>query len=219
MSAAQPADGFAHFARGPRHGDAQRASMPGVARGLPAHRTPRLLQLLRGVHPHHRLNVQSAREVAEDLCRDPLAATDRITQLPPDLTRLAPGSQRLQSSGSGFHRPRGQQEGRSDPRVSTAGCQHVAGRDRSMSAQPESRQRYRRRQAAAGAVAVDATRPSSIAATESASGPGRAAISTPNPTWCLPALAMYRRSKPLRPSHSCGNGCLPCACASSTSWT
>ena len=52
-------------ARRPRDGDAVRAPVPGLARGLPAHRPARLLQLLRGVHPHHRLDVQPARQVAE----------------------------------------------------------------------------------------------------------------------------------------------------------
>ena len=42
-----------------------RAPVPGLARGLPAHRQARPLQLLRGVHPHRRLDVQPAREVAE----------------------------------------------------------------------------------------------------------------------------------------------------------
>ena len=52
-------------ARRPRDGGAERAPVPGLARGLPAHRPPRPLQLLRGVHPHRRLDVQPAREVAE----------------------------------------------------------------------------------------------------------------------------------------------------------
>ena len=46
--------------------DAERAHVPGLARGLSAHRPARLLLLLRGVHPHHRFDVQPAREVAED---------------------------------------------------------------------------------------------------------------------------------------------------------
>ena len=69
-------------ARRPRDGDAERAPVPGLARGLPAHRPARLLQLLRGVHPHHRLDVQPARQVAEGLQRHPLAAADRVAQLP-----------------------------------------------------------------------------------------------------------------------------------------
>ena len=60
--------------RGPRgrrarDGDPLRAHLPGLARGLPADRPPRAVLLLRGVHPHRRLDVQPAREVAEDHAR------------------------------------------------------------------------------------------------------------------------------------------------------
>ena len=48
-----------------RDGDAQRAPMRGLARGLPAHRAAWTLQLLRGVHSHRRFDVQPARQVAE----------------------------------------------------------------------------------------------------------------------------------------------------------
>ena len=58
-------------------GDAQRAPVPGLARGLSPDRPARLLLLLRGVHPHHRLDVQPARQVAEGVQRHPLAAADR----------------------------------------------------------------------------------------------------------------------------------------------
>ena len=40
-------------------------TVPGLARGLPADRPARLLHTLRGVHPHRRLDVQPARQVAE----------------------------------------------------------------------------------------------------------------------------------------------------------
>ena len=46
-------------------GDAQRAPVPGLAGRLSPDRPARLLLLLRGVHPHHRLDVQPARQVAE----------------------------------------------------------------------------------------------------------------------------------------------------------
>ena len=49
----------------PRHGGAERASVRRLARRLPAHRTPWPVLLLRGLHPHHRFDVQPAREVAE----------------------------------------------------------------------------------------------------------------------------------------------------------
>ena len=41
-----------------------------------------LVQLLRGVHPHHRLDVQPARQVAEGDPRHPVAPADRVAQLP-----------------------------------------------------------------------------------------------------------------------------------------
>ena len=90
-----------HLAPGrPRDGGALRAPVPGLARGLPAHRPARPLQLLRGVHPHRRLDVQPAREVAEGDARHPVAAPDRVAQLPAQLARLAPGPQRLLAPGS-----------------------------------------------------------------------------------------------------------------------
>ena len=51
---------------GPGDGGSQRAPVPGLARGLPADRPARLVQLLRGVHPHRRFDVQPARQVAQD---------------------------------------------------------------------------------------------------------------------------------------------------------
>ena len=52
-------------ARRPGDGDAERAPVPGLARGLSADRPARLLLVLRGLHPHHRFHVQPARQVAE----------------------------------------------------------------------------------------------------------------------------------------------------------
>ena len=51
--------------RRPRHGGAERASVRRLARRLPAHRTPRPVLLLRGLHPHHRFDVQPACQMAE----------------------------------------------------------------------------------------------------------------------------------------------------------
>ncbi len=64
-------------ARRPDHGDPLRAHLPGLAGGLPAHRPARVVLLLRGVHPRRRLDVQPARQVAEDHQRHPVAAADR----------------------------------------------------------------------------------------------------------------------------------------------
>ncbi len=47
-------------------GDPLGAHLPGLAGGLPPDRAARPVQLLRGVHPHRRLDGQPAREVAED---------------------------------------------------------------------------------------------------------------------------------------------------------
>ena len=85
----------------------------------------------------------------------PWRRPDRVAQLPADLACLAAGSQRLQPSGSGLHRPRRQQEGGGRARLSAAGRQHAAVRHRSLPAQPQLRQRHRRRQAAGAAVADD----------------------------------------------------------------
>ena len=85
--------------------DAQRAPVRGLARGLPAHRAAWTLQLLRGVHPHRRFDVQPARQMAEGHVAPAVAAEDRLAQLPARLARLAPGSQRLHASGSRLHRP------------------------------------------------------------------------------------------------------------------
>ena len=61
----------------------------------------RILQLLRGLHPHRRFDVQPAREVAEDLqshpWRRPIARSTTCFH-----PRLAPGSQRLHHQDPGF---------------------------------------------------------------------------------------------------------------------
>ena len=135
-------------ARRPGDGGALRAPLPGVARGLPADRPPRAVQLLRGVHPHRRLDVQPARQVAEGDPPHPVAPADRVAELPALLARVAPGPQRLLPSGSRLHRPRGQQEGRDHPRLPAARRQLPAVGRRPLPAQPRLRQRDRRRQAA-----------------------------------------------------------------------
>ena len=139
----------------PRDGSAQRAHVPGLARRLSADRPSRILLLLRSVHSHRRLDVQPAREVAEDPQSHSVAPADRVAELPADLARLASGSQRLQPPGSRLHRSRRQQEGGDRARLSAAGCEHAAVGRRSLPAQPQLRERDRRRQAARAAVAGD----------------------------------------------------------------
>ena len=58
-------------------------------------RAARLLLVLRGLYPHHRFDVQPARQVVEGDAAYSLAAADRLAELPALLARLAPGPQRL----------------------------------------------------------------------------------------------------------------------------
>src|SRR5690606_39582648 len=99
---------------------ALRAALPGLARRVSLDRPARLLLLLRGVRAHRRLDVQSAREVAEGEQGDSVAAPSAVAELSVDVARLAAGPQRLQPSRPGLHRPRREQEGRRDPRVPAA---------------------------------------------------------------------------------------------------
>jgi len=69
--------------------DALRAPERGLAGGLPPHRAPRAVQLLRGLHPHRRLDVQPARQVAEGHLPTPVAPGDRLAELPARLPCLA----------------------------------------------------------------------------------------------------------------------------------
>ena len=140
-------------ARRPGDGDAERAPVPGLARRLSADRPARLLLLLRGLHPHHRFDVQPACEMAEGLQRHRVAPADRIAQLSVVEPRLAAGPQRLFPPGSRLHRSCDEQEGRGRARLSAAGRQLPAFRHRPLSAQPQLRQRRRRRQAAVAAMA------------------------------------------------------------------
>ena len=168
--------------RRPRDGSAERASLPGLARRLSADRAARPLLLLRGLHPHRRFDVQPARQVAQGLAADPLAAADRVAELPADHPCLAPGPQRLQPPGPRFHRPRGQQEGRRGAGLSAAGCQHAALGARPLPAQPRLRQRHRRRQAAAAAVARHGRRGAALHGRARHLGHGRATTTAPSRT-------------------------------------
>ena len=85
----------------------------------------------------------------------PVAPLDRVAQLPALVARLAAGPQRLQPPGSRLHRPRRQQEGRGDPRLPAARRELPAQRDRPLPAEPQLRERDRRRQAARAGMAHD----------------------------------------------------------------
>ena len=131
-----------------------RAHVPGVAGGLPADRAARAVQLLRGVHPHRRLDVQPARQVAEGHPRHRLAAPGRVAELPALLARVAAGPQRVLAPGSRLHRSRREQEGRGHPGLPAAGHQHAAVGGGPLPALAALRQRDRGRQAAAVELAV-----------------------------------------------------------------
>ena len=61
-----------------------------------------------------------------DVCAgDPLAAPDRLAQLPAHLPRVAAGPQRLLPPGPGLHRPRAHQEGVGHPGLSASRRQHA----------------------------------------------------------------------------------------------
>ena len=136
-----------------RDGNAERASMRGLARRLLAHRTARTLQLLRGVHPHHRLDVQPARQVAEGNVASAVAPQDRFAELSAGFARLASGPQWFHAPGPRLHRPCREQEGRGRAGLSAAGCELPAVGDGSLPAQPALRQRRHRGQAPGAAVA------------------------------------------------------------------
>ena len=169
--------------RRPRHGGAERAPVPGLARGLPADRPARLLQLLRGVHPHHRLDVQPARQVAEGLPRDPVAPPIASLNYLLSSHVWRQDHNGFSHQDPGLHRPRRQQEGRGHPRLPAARRELPALRDRPLPAQPQLRERHRRRQAARAAVADHGRRRSSTAPPASASGSGRATTGAASPTW------------------------------------
>ena len=109
---------------------------------------PGVLQLLRGLHPHHRFDVQSACQVAQSLQPDSLAAADCLVELLPQFARLAAGPQRLQPPGSRLPRPCRQQEGGGHPHLPAARRQHAPVDYRPLFAQPQLRERRRCRQAA-----------------------------------------------------------------------
>ena len=146
------------LARRPRDGDSERAPLPGLARGLPADRPSRAVQLLRGVHPHRRLDVQPAREVAEGHARHPVATADRVAELPALVSRLAPGPQRLLAPGPRVHRPRDEQEGGDRPGLPAARRELPAVRGGPLSALARLRQRDRGGQAAVARLPVDRRR-------------------------------------------------------------
>ena len=163
-----------------------RAPLPGLARGLPADRPARPLQLLRGVHPHHRLDVQPAREVAEGDAR----------------ASRGGGRSRRSTTCSRSHVWRQDHNGFShqDPGF----IDHVVNkkaevirvylppdanmpalRRRPLPAQPRLRQRDRRRQAAGAQLPLDRRGDRALHARRSASGTGPRTTTAASPTSCM----------------------------------
>ena len=83
----------------------------------------RPVQQLRGIYPHRRLDVQSAREMVEGHARASLAPADFIIELFVGIACVATGSQRIHPSGPRVPRPCDQQEGQYCAGVSAARCQ------------------------------------------------------------------------------------------------
>ena len=202
----------------PGHGGPLRAPVPGLARGLPAHRPARAVHQLRGVHPHRRLDAQPARQMAQDHPAHPLARAARLAELPALLARVAAGPQRVQPPGPGLPRPRDQQEGRGRPRLPAARHQHPALGGRPLPAQPALRQRHRGRQAARSSRTCRWTRPSRTAPAASGSGTGRARP-TASPTSSWPARATSPPWRPWPPRSCCASTTRTSGCGWSTSST
>ena len=163
-------------------GGALRAPLPGLARGLPAHGPARPLQLLRGVHPHRRLDVQPAREVAEGDPRrsrggDPIASLNYL--LSSHVWRQDHNGFSHQDPGFIDHVVNKKAEVIRvylPPDANTP----ALGR-RPLPAQPRLRERDRRRQAARARTTSRWTRRSSTARAEPASGTGPRTTRTATP--------------------------------------
>ena len=207
--------------RRPRHGGALRAPLPGLARGLPADRPPRPVQLLRGVHPHRRLDVQPAREVAEGHARHPLAAADRLAQLPAHArtsgarTTTASRTRTPASSTTCVNKKAEIVRVYLPP---DANCL-LSVADHCLRS-PPLRQRDRGRQAAGARLPDDGRGDRPLHARPRHLGVGRLrGRRRASPTSCSPAPATSRRSRPSPPPRCCASTCPSCACAWSTSST
>ena len=89
---------------GTRDGSAQRALLRGMAGGLPAHRPPRLVVVLRSLCAGGRFHDHAARQVDRGGRGISLAQTDRVAQRVHHQPCLAQRSQRIQPSGAGLCR-------------------------------------------------------------------------------------------------------------------
>ena len=195
-----------------------------MARRVSAHRPARLLLLLRGLRPHRGLDVQPAREVAQGDAADSVAAADRVAQLPPHVSRLAAGPQRLLAPGPRVHRSRRQQEGRRDPGVPAAGREHPALRGRSLPSEPQLRQRHRGGQATGPAVPRPRRRHQALHGRHRHLGVGEQRSRRASRMWSWRAPATCPRWRPWRrsacsasrpPTSRCGSSTWSTSCGSS----
>ena len=133
-----------------RDGNAERTHTRRLARGISSDGTPRPIQHVRGIRPHHRLDVQPARQVAGEIERGNSLAGFHFLAEPVDhVGRLATGSQRLHPRGSRLPGSCQQQERGDHPHLPSSRRQLPAQRGGPLPAQPELCERDRRRQAAA----------------------------------------------------------------------
>ena len=133
-----------------------RASLPGLAAGVPADWPARTLPLLRGVRPDRGRDAEPVLQVPESLRRGPVAQADRVAELPADLRGVASGPQRLLAPGPRLHQQRADQERPHDPRLSPSGREHPALDDGPLPALDQLHQRRDRREAADAPVALAA---------------------------------------------------------------
>ena len=135
----------------------------------------------------------------------PWRRPDRLAELPALLARLAPGPQRLLPPGPRLHRPCRQQEGRDRPRLPAAGRQLPAVGRRPLSAQPQLRQRDRRRQAAGAGLPGHGRGGRPLHARHRRLGLGEQRRGQSSPTSCSPAPATCRRSRRSPRPRSCAS--------------
>ena len=209
-------DGRRAGARGTRHGGALRAPLPGLARGLSPDRAAWALQLLRGLHPHRRLDVQSAREVAQDSqeipWRMPIASLNYL------LT-----SHVWQQDHNGFsHQDPGFIDHVMNKKAEVIRVYLPPDANCLLSVMDHClRSRNYVNVVVAGKAPaltyLTSTRRRRTARAGSASGSGHRTTTGRSPMSSWPVVATCRRSRRSRPWRSCASTCRSCACASSMS--
>ena len=203
----EDADGGELVARWARHGNALGAHAGRLAGGLPAHGASRVLPHLRGVRARHRFHVQPARQVARHQ-QEPraVARLGRVREHPVVVHGLAPGPQRVLSSGSGVHRSGDQQGAVGHARLPAARRQHAAIGRRPLPSQHRLHQCHRCRQTKTPAVHDDARGDRALHAKVLASGRGRAPMRARNRMSCWHPAATWPPWRRWRQPPSCASG-------------